>query len=79
MRKPISTATVKRTAEQLAMFMAARDAHENGKWPDGLTHPTWEELGEPGQEAYRKDATTVVAAMVRLGWLPGDAEAASAS
>lgn len=58
------------TIAQLAMFMQGRDAHENGKWADGLTHPTWEEIGPAGQEAYVKDATALLRAIVHLGWAP---------
>jgi hypothetical protein len=53
--------------EQFAMFMQRRDAVEQGGIVDGVARPTWEELGESGQEAYIRDATAYVGALELLG------------
>ncbi len=55
---------------QIAMFTAAREAATHGVVRDGVAHPTWEELGEMGQDAYLAEATTTVDAMIALGWEP---------
>lgn len=56
--------------EQIAIFTAAREAAMHGVVRDGTAHPTWEELGEMGQDAYLAEATATVDAMVALGWEP---------
>lgn len=58
------------TVEQFAMFMQRRDAIEQGGIIDGVARPTWEELGEGGQEAYMRDAMAYVSALLRLGLRP---------
>lgn len=50
------------------MMSQHRDAINNGKWPDDQFHPTWDELGADGRDAYLQDAEYVVRAMVQLGW-----------
>ncbi|MGN7977412.1 hypothetical protein ACTJJ4_07540 [Microbacterium sp. 22195] len=57
-------------AEQLAMLNQRADAHQNGTWPDGEMHPTWEELGPAGQESYRTEALRSMRALIHLGWGP---------
>lgn len=58
-------------SEQIAMFTAAREAVTHGRVDrDGVAHPTWEELGPMGQEAYLSEAVATVAAMCALGWEP---------
>ena len=58
------------TINQFAMFMQRRDAIEQGGIIDGVARPTWDELGEGGQEAYLRDAIAYVGAMVQLGLRP---------
>lgn len=52
-----------RDVEQLAMFMNARDNGEYGT-------AKWEHLDPAGQDAYMTDATSIVGAMLLLGWTP---------
>lgn len=59
-----------RVVEQLAMLTQRADAYDNGTGPDGKMHPTWDELGEPGQEAYRAEALRTLRAVAHLGWGP---------
>lgn len=55
---------------QLAMFAQRYDAIHYGSTVDGISHPTWDELGPDAREDYEKEATNTVRAMVRLGWAP---------
>lgn len=55
---------------QLAMLNQRADAHQNGTWPDGEMHPTWDEIGLAGQESYRTEALRSMRALVHLGWGP---------
>ena len=55
---------------QIGMFTAQVEAAKYGEAREGVAHPTWEELGEMGQDAYLAEATTTVDAMIALGWEP---------
>ena len=59
-----------RAVVQIAMFTAAREAVTHGVVTDGIAHPTWDELGEMGQDAYLAESQSTVDAMVALGWEP---------
>ena len=59
------------TIRQLAMFQQRRDAVQFGATVDGVSHPTWDEIGPlDGQQSYIDDATLLVQAMRVIGWAP---------
>lgn len=57
-------------AEQLAMFSQRYDAIKHGSTVDGVSHPTWHELGPAAREEYVGEAMNTIRAMVHLGWAP---------
>lgn len=59
----------KRDVLQLAMFVQATDARENGYRDENGWHPTWEEASAAHEE-YKADADTTLKAVKMLGYLP---------
>lgn len=58
--------------EQLAMFDQRHDAIIHGSTVDGVSHPTWDELGPGARDEYVADALNSLRALVHLGWAPLD-------
>lgn len=57
--------------EQIAMFRQKHDAiRHSTTTAEGVSHPTWGELGPDARGEYLADAELTVRAMVALGWRP---------
>lgn len=56
-----SPAQVEYATEQLGLFLNIVDHNESGT-------PLWDDLGEDGRIAYRKDASRIIEALMIMGW-----------
>lgn len=73
MSKPTLEEILDKHVLQVAMVHQRADAMEWGgrdKDNPDIIHPSWDEIGETGQQEYIKDAKLSVQALVAIGWSP---------